>query len=227
MNKKTLVEKVAGNPVTGIAANALPLVPQIIEGIGAMTTPSGIAMLSAVPFLVGTLASNRVAQRYEAALAMLNLDMAQLKIDMDNITDDQIKLSSECFAAMSSTISQEKLDFLRVSIVNSLSNSGISDGMSEALSRLVRDISASEAATAVRLSSYKAVFVMEKPDAEEREGCFMARQGTDDERDISGLVRLGLLYSTSSNWDSTRYDWSPLTTNFLALVSPTAPSVAA
>jgi hypothetical protein len=162
MNEKSAVEAVAGSTGVNLAVNAAPVLAQVFPAIGAMIDANAVPWLSALPFLLQTLAAGRQSARIDAAITALSADVARLQCDLTNITDDQYKLASECSLAFLSTINPAKLDYLRLAILNTLVDPSIADGASEALARLVRDISAAETALVIDLFSYEGVFIREK-----------------------------------------------------------------
>ena len=118
MNEKSSIEAVAGNMAVNLAANAAPLLPQLFPAIGAMVGASTVPLLSAVPFLLQTLAAGRQSARINACIKTLSEDVARLQCDLRNITDDQYKLASECSLAFLSTINEQKLEYLRQAILS-------------------------------------------------------------------------------------------------------------
>jgi hypothetical protein len=223
MNEKSAVEAVAGSTGVNLAVNAAPVLAQVFPAIGAMIDANAVPWLSALPFLLQTLAAGRQSARIDAAITALSADVARLQCDLTNITDDQYKLASECSLAFLSTINPAKLDYLRLAILNTLVDPSIADGASEALARLVRDISAAETALVIDLFSYEGVFIREKP-ADTPEGFWAVERGSPEELSVGDLIRLGLLHVLASPWNGTHYKWSPLTAKFIALVQAARPT---
>lgn len=116
-----------------------------------------------------------------------------------------------------STIKRAKLDYLRAAIVNALIDPSVSAGNSEALARLMRDISSFETKLVIDLFRYESVFVLEK-EITFIDHSFGVLIGTPEAAGVEGLIRLGLLQAHAPNWDATRYTWSPLAAKLIALV---------
>ena len=203
MNDKSALEKITGSVPVGIAANALAVA-------GAAFTP----WAAFAPFLVQTLASGRQSARVESMLAQLVVEVSALKIDLQDISDDQHKLVGECIVSTFSTVDNLKLQYIRSAVLNALTNPTIPHGNADALGRLVRDISAAEAAFVMTAFKFRGV-VIAAGNVSTAERLFVTPDSP-EELLIGGLIRLGLLYSRSSMM----YEWSPLTAKFIALIAP-------
>ena len=206
MHNKTFIEKAASSMPASIAANA-------VSAFGSPFTP----WAAFAPFLLQTMASKRQSERVEKMLTELAQAVSELQIDMHTISDDQYKLAGECVVAAFSTVDQRKLDHIRNVVLHTLLKPELSLDNSDALGRLIRDISAAEVVFLLDAFRYEGVSI----DAELTPiaGRLMVKPNSPDELHIGGLIRLGLLYSRSTNWDSMMYEWSPLTAKFIALIS--------
>jgi hypothetical protein len=210
MNKPSALETIAGHPVTTIVANGLPIV-------AAMFAQSVTPWVAMVPVLAQTLASQRQSERFNQWQAATNAEVLAIKADLTNITDDQYQLVAECHVCALSTVKQAKLDYLRAAIVNTLTDPTVSAGNTEALARLIRDISSFETKLVIDLFRYESIYVLEKesPFIEPSFGVFI---GTPEAAGVEGLIRLGLLQAHAPSWDATQYTWSPLAAKLIALV---------
>ena len=103
------------------------------------------------------------------------------------------------------------------SVVNTLTDPTIPHGTSDALGRLVRDVSAAEVVFLIDAFRFSGISI----DAElvAQEGQLIVKPNSPEELLVGGLIRLGLLYARSTTWDSMMYEWSPLTAKFILLVS--------
>jgi hypothetical protein len=210
MSDQTKTESIASHPLVTLVANAAAIaLPLVIPGV----TP----LVAALPVLADTLAAGRQTARVEKVLSELTEDVSQLKLDLTKITDDQFKLSGECVTAMMSTINEQKLAYLRQAVVNSLSDPDVAQGNSEALARLMRDISADETAFTVR--AFRSNSVSIDKNESKRSDALHVVPGSRDEELVGGLIRLGFLYTKSTSWDAQMYEWAPITAKFIALVS--------
>lgn len=214
MENKTKLETVAGAFSTNIAVNAIAAVaPLLLTSV----TP----LVTLLPFLVNSLAVDRQTKRIEVAIQSLSVELSSLALDISTITDDQYKLAGECSMAFLSTVSEVKLAYLKQAVVNSLLNPELSNGVSDALSRVVRDVSAAEAEFVIKSFQFKGVFIDAEMQSEPDK--LVVQPDSDDEIIVGGLIQLGLLYSRAATWDASMYEWSPLTAKFIVLVGPTTP----
>lgn len=205
VSEKSAVEVVTGNVATKATTTAIAVV-------GATITP----LAAFVPFLVDALASGRQARRlqqmFDELTAITNRHSAQLA----SLTDDQYKVVSEAISAAFYTVSAEKLELLKRAAASAMLDSAAVDGVSDALARLVRDISAAEAAFVIRNFQFELVVISaEDVVGEGLPSSVTIRPGTPDESILSGLINLGLLYPKQSRWDLIAYEWSPLTAKLI------------
>lgn len=207
MTEKSIVEKITGNLATQIGANSLAV-------LGSTITP----LAAFVPFLIDTIASGRQSQRLEETLNKINRLIESNKDAIKNMTDDQYKVVNESISAAFYTISEIKHEALRTAVANALDNNSNVDGISDAISRLVRDISPAEIDFLVRNFQYERLAVA---DDGIRKAVNIEVQlfepSSIDEVCISGLINIGLLYSKRSSWDLVCYEWSPLAAKLLVL----------
>lgn len=211
MNKESVIEVVSSNVGTKIAANSIAV-------FGATITP----LAAFVPFLVDALASGRQSQRLEQMFseltALTNVHSAQLK----TLTDDQYKVVSEAISAAFYTIDQEKLQLLKRAAANAFLDSDAVANLSDALSRVVRDISTTEASFVTTNFKYKLFILSEEIfGSADMPPTMTIRPHSDDEIVLSGLINLGLLYSKASRWDVVAFEWSPLVVSLFRLLKDT------
>lgn len=212
MKKKTAIEKVASHPATAVVTNA--------TAIGLPLLASVTPLVAALPLLVDALAAGRQTARIEEAQRELAEAVVKLQVDVATLTDDQFKLAGECAVAMLSTVHPAKLAYLRQAVLNSISNGIVADGDSDALGRLLRDISAEEIAFVARVFRFNSVSIDDEITQEARKDMLVVKINSRDDMLVGGLIRLGLLYTKSSSWDASMYEWSPLTAKLIALVRP-------
>ena len=206
MSEKSMLEKVTGSLPASAGASALAVV-------GATFTP----WAAFAPFLLQTLASRKQSERVEQMFAGLTAEVERLRIEVRDISDDQYKLAGECVVSAFSTVEVAKLEYIRIGVMNALTEPSISRGTADALGRLVRDISTAEAAFLVENFRFTGVTI----DAEHssQDGRLFVKPNTQEEILVGGLIRLGVLYARFTNWDSMMYEWSPLTAKFIALIT--------
>jgi len=208
MHDKSALETASGNIGTKAAANTVAV-------LGATITP----LAAFVPFLIDALASGRQAQRLEQMFseltALTNAHSEQLR----TLSDDQYKVVSEAISAAFYTINQDKFQLLKLAATNAFLDSEAVANVSDSLSRLVRDISAAEAAFITRNFKYELFIVSEKQfDPTAMPATLTVRPHSEEEIILSGLINLGLLYTKASRWDVVAFEWSPLVVKFLRVI---------
>ena len=214
---KSLVEKGLGHQLTnavGLAAAAAA--GPALSSAGLPPAAVSIALLGIVPSLVQTAVAARHQERIESTIAGMQEDAAELNAKLDSLTEAQYMLANECVLAVSTTIDQAKLDYLRAAFRNSLSDEDLVGQSPELLSRLIRTMSAQELHTVDRLFRFKTVCISEAAMVDEQG--YIAQMGTPEAIQVGALIQLGLLQALASTWDVTRYVWSPIAAKLLALV---------
>lgn len=184
MKPPTVLEKIAGNKGTEVA---LTLVGLLSSG----------PLAPLLPALSNSLASTRQKQRVEEALrdidATLNAHADALKV----ISDSQYKLINETILALLQTISTEKIRYLRNAVHNSLAASDILPQEAVVLSRVIRDISADEAAFLASNSQYQRVAFSLPSGNNGDESVLSVAADSPEGLLVTGLISLGLLSSAS------------------------------
>lgn len=207
MNEKSAVEKITSSLATKTGANA-------VAAFGATITP----LAAFIPFLIDALASGRQSQRLEETLQEINSLVKANQEAARNMTDDQYKVVSESISAAFYTVSEKKHEALRTAVKNAVTNNVIVNGVSDALSRLIRDISPAEIDFVVRNFQHEQIALWtEEVGPTENIKVQLFEPNSSDEVCISGLINIGLLYPKKSSWDVICYEWSPLTAKLLAL----------
>jgi hypothetical protein len=173
----TAVERVAGSVAT---ESALTVVGALLRG----------PLAPLLPVLAKSLASERQKQRVEAALSEIGSVLEAHHQALQNLTDAQYKLINEAILAVLHTTSDEKLSYLRRAVRNGLAMTDIQPEESVVLSRVIRDISAEEAAFLVQNFSHKRI---QLGTASGPAGIFVVSEGGRSELIVSGLISLGLL----------------------------------
>jgi hypothetical protein len=146
MNEKSTVEKVSSGLPVNIVANTVGV-------FGATITP----LAAFVPFLVQTFASGRQAQRLEKMFGELTAVIESQSEKLKELTDDQYQLINETISAAFYTVDDKKILLLKNAVVTAIEEPDIADSASEALSRVIRDISADEARFIVKNYGYSEV----------------------------------------------------------------------
>ena len=186
---KTSVERVSGSLAT---ESTLTLIAAIAGG----------PLAPLLPVLAKSLAAGRQQRRVEATLIAIQQTLTEQSEALFRISDEQYKLINEAVLAVLQTTQQEKLDYLRNAIRNSLSVTNFSAHEAVAVSRIIRDISAEEAALLIRLFAYEGIqLVDEKADKDPMSTIFRLSPNSPDATQVTGLLSLGLLLPPQSSWD--------------------------
>ncbi len=205
MSEKSIVEKVSNNLAVNATATAVGV-------FGATITP----LAAFIPFLFKSLGSSRQTKRLESMIQELEAILERQSEQIENLTDDQYKVVNEAISAAFYTINEDKLEFLKRAIINSINDPDLVASASDLLSRIVRDLSADEARFVVRNASYKSIAVEDVP--EPLEGVLFLKRGSAEETILSGLINLGLVYLQTSRAGMIDYEWSPLVSKIIALL---------
>lgn len=209
MTDKSAIERIATSLPVNASANA-------IAAFGATVTP----LAAFVPFLVQSLASGRQTARLERMFAELNEIIQEHSDRIRILTDDQYKLISEAIAAAFYTINEQKLELLKDAVKATINSPDVAVSAADALSRVIRDISADEAKFIISNFHHSKVLIDREiaEDDPNRTSQLIIRPGTTEESLVSGLISLGLLYTKSSSWDAQMYEWSPLVSKLIVLL---------
>ncbi len=205
MSDKSMVEKVSSSLAVNAAATAVGV-------FGATITP----LAAFIPFLVKSLGSSRQTKRLEKMMQELEAVLERQSEQIESLTDDQYKVVNEAISAAFYTINEDKLEFLKRTIMNSINEPDLVASASDLLSRIVRDISADEARFVVQNASYKSIAVMEPP--RKLDGVLFLKRGSVEETILSGLINLGLVYLQTNRAGMIDYEWSPLVPKLIALL---------
>ena len=205
MEDKSNLEKITGNLATKTAGTTIGI-------LGATATP----LAAFVPFLLETLASGRQAKRLEAAFKKIESILKDHEKLINELTDDQYKVINEGVSSALYTINEEKLNYLVTVITNTATQPSTCSGISDHLSRVIRDISADEILFLLNNISFVGVAVTDS--AVNNDELLQISPGTNEELLLTGLMHLGLVYAKDSTWDFQVYKWSPIVDKLVALL---------
>jgi len=208
MEDKSKLEGVAGSLAAGVAGTT-------VAALGTSITP----LAAFVPFLMQSLATRRHSARIDKALNDINEILKSHGEEIQNINDYQYKLISEVVATVFNTIDQEKLEFLKAAINNTINNEELNKKNTEYLSRILRDISISEINFLLDNFKYENIFVSNGASSDKN---LHIKPGTETEVIASGLINLGLIYSKNPKFDVTKYVFSPVVPKLIALLRNSA-----
>jgi hypothetical protein len=182
------LEKLAGNVVT---ESGLTVAAALVGG----------PLAPVLPILAKALAAGRQAQRVEAAIALISETLAKHEHLLVQASDEQYKLVNELVLAVLQTTQAEKLQLLRNAVQNALHQPDLNHRDAALLSRIVRDISAEEAAFLARSFSHTGIEVTERtPEQPLGQSTLLVRPDSDEALTVSGLLSLGVLAPGESAW---------------------------
>lgn len=141
MEKENNLEKIAGGLPTAIGTTLLAAF-------------AGTPLAALLPVLTNTLAYGRHKDRVAKTLLEMNMVLDGLKDRIDDVSDSQYKLLNESILAALQTVDDEKLDYLRRVVRNTLREPEIIPHEAQLLSRIIRDISADELFFIIENHSY-------------------------------------------------------------------------
>jgi len=212
--KESVFERVMGSPIT---AGAAAIVSASNEA-AIVSASVGLPIVALLPVLADTLANGRHRKRVETALANIDQVLREHASRLNDLTDQQFKLVNEIVLAILHTVDDPKIEYLKRAVTGALASHDIEPQTAVVLSRVLRDLSADEAAFIVLHFDKGWVSVV----AEINPGIpggLQVRKDTHDDLIVSGLVSLGLLVSAGATWDdSGRFRWSGIVVKLLVLL---------
>ncbi len=185
--KPTRLERAAGSLATEGALSA----------VGAM---AGGVLAPLLPVLAKSLAAERQKRRIEAALVEIDAILQEHEQALNAMSDAQYKLINEAILALLHTTAEKKMMYLKRAVGNAISLSAVDDQEAVVLSRVVRDMSAEEAAFVSENFSFDRIQVA-SGEAEHEMKVLILKPGTPEALVVTGLVSLGVLETAEPTWD--------------------------
>lgn len=185
----------------------------VLEKIsGSMVTEAALTMVAALaggpiapllPVLSNSLAAGRQRKRVESEIAAIQQALASQSARIEILSDEQYKIVNEAVLAVFQTTQEEKLRLLRNAVLNALVADVGNGREATMLSRIIRDISAEEAAFLVKASACDAIRPMETvTDEVFGDKLLRINQDGEDYLNAIGLLSLGLLAPSEATWES-------------------------
>ena len=186
----SIVESVSGNIITESALTVLAAI-------------SGGPLAALLPVLATSLANGRQKKRVEKALIDINLVLEKHAIEIRDLTDEQYKIINETVLTLLQTTHFEKLKYLRAVIENTILMQNIQPQEAAILSRVVRDISAEEAAFVINNFSFEGFhLIATSPEQQFADNILRINPASRDALKVSGLLSLGLLSPAEPTYDA-------------------------
>lgn len=205
----TPLERVAGSRATEVALTSAA------AAVGGVLAPL-------VPVLTKSLAASRQQQRIDAALQDISGILQAHERAIEQLSDPQYKLINEIVLAVLHTTENDKLTYLKRSLKIALYATDLKAHEAIVLSRMVRDISAAEAAFLLKAFTRARVLVVEEGEAEVAPNDLRVLRTSPEGLCASGLFSLGILMPTNDLYGGgTAFSFSSITAKLIALFAAT------
>jgi len=206
MEPESALEKVAGSPITDIGATLLAAF-------------SGNPVAALLPSLAGALASERHKQRVENAIREIGALLRANETRVRQISDAQYKIINESVLALFQTVEQRKIEYLKNVISRTLFLQDAAILEADALSRVLRDISAAEARFLLDNADAAAIQIA-GPGIAPQPHVHFIKSDSPEVLIVSGLMAMGLLLPGDPTWDApNRMIFSPICKKLRELLS--------
>jgi len=204
MEKEGAIEKSAGSLPAKITMVALAAF-------------SGNPLAIFLPLLTDSLAGSRHKRRVEKAIKEIERVLEEHGDKLKDLSDSQYKIISEAILTVFQTIERQKLEYLKCAIKNTFNYPYTTTSDAERISRIIRDISADEAAFLIKNQSYELFQVGEKLRTKKK--AFLIKPGSQAAVLIDGLTSLGLMVIGGQTWDELfSYRFTPLAPKIIKML---------
>lgn len=209
LNPPTALEKVADSAVTEAALTVV----SVLEG-------GPLAPL--LPILAKSLAAKRQTGRTETALAHIDAALRAHEGRLTALSDEKYKLVNEIVLAVLHTTSIEKLAYLQRAVLNALAMPDLLPQDAAVLGRVVRDISAEEAAFLIQNFRYERI-KLAIGEGEDQQRVLTVSPSSEEGIVVAGLISMGLLVFAGTTYDgSGLMRFSPVVAKLIALLRESA-----
>jgi hypothetical protein len=172
--------------------------------------------------LTKALASERQRVRVEAAILEIHDILTRHESQLAVLSDPQYKLLNESILALLHSTEVEKYRYLCRAVENCLREDELVPQEAAVLSRILRDMSATEAGFIVQNFGFQRVWLNTTVNEDGGQSPTV-HPSSPEAIVVSGLISLGLLLSSSSEYAGLgMFSWSPITAKLLALLRDTA-----
>lgn len=212
VEKPSVLERISGGLTVQAAATGLAATS------AAVYAPVGVVLL---PVLANALANGRYQKRVEAEFAQLEVELFKCQDQIREMTDAQFKFVNETIITLTQTLEDEKIQYLRAAITNTIADHEIRHDEASVLSRVVRDISADEIKFIDRYFMYGALTFVStegEKDLEQyhRSNWACLESNNENRLALAGLLSLGLLVKMDVM--SETYVFTPIVVKLLAIL---------
>ena len=230
--EKSKLESFFGNLVTLTTATAI--------GAFAGGIPGAI-----LPILTNSIAHKRQIERVDKALNEILNILDSYRHKLEQITDAQYKIISESISCVHKCVDDKKIEYLKNTIKNALTSDKIKHEETEKISRIIRDISVTEANFIVEKSlngkSFDRIKILDNPSPPRSEfnselnqaritiqfvnkddfvqdNCLNIRDDSDTNQIVYDLQILGLLRNSGKDNKGTIYKFTPISEKITQLI---------
>ena len=209
MEKQTFLEKVAGNTLTNLA---------VASAVAASSSYFPLAPL--LPVLTGKLATDRYRKRVEKALEEIDVELSKHEEKINQLSDAQFKFINEGVISILFNTNDQKIEYLRRAVLNSINTEELKDDNAIVLSRILRDISVNEIQYLMEIKDYEQIIVYGGNfDSGDITKLHITPNDTQQISLLTGLAYLGILSISGSGFGGTiNYKILPIAHNLIDLV---------
>ncbi len=175
--------------------------------LAASSFASGSLLAPLLPVFTSSLATARQKNRLEKAINEIEALLASQQEKIDGLTDSQLQLIGNSSMVMFQTFSDDKVDLLRNSIINTVFERDIAEHESIVLSRVLRDLSCWEFMFLVSMTKHKTNLVMDEQYDNEEYNPERKRYdpGSNEDQIIRSLANYNLVKSDISGFGASLF----------------------
>lgn len=175
--------------------------------LAASSFASGSLFAPLLPVFTSSLATASQQKRLDKAINEIEALLASHQEKIDGLTDSQLQLIGDSSMVMFQTFSDDKIDLLRNSIINTVFERDIAEHESIVLSRVLRDLSCWEFKFLVSMTEHKTSLVMDEQYDKEESDPDRKRYdpGSNEDQIIRSLANYNLVKSDISGFGASLF----------------------
>lgn len=218
--KPNVIEVITGSPIVEAGLTVAAAGVAAVAGGTAATV-----LLPALPVLTKIPAAMRAHARTVTQLEEIQRDLLRHEDQLADLTDAQFQVISDMVLAAMQTTQASKLEFLRNAVENVFHQPDLLHDASVIVGRIIRDLSADEAAFLIKAFAFDGFAVADFQAKEDGQGRSLLSVRPDSAEAVvaNGVIALGLASIPESTWDFQIYRWNALAAKVIALIKPPKP----